>query len=351
MRIKTRPHIVGHHRVVHGSAASYPGLADNVIDFSSNVNPLGAPSTAKQATFADLEKYPDTASARLKERLAEYARVPHSRITVGNGASELIYDFCRAFVLEKMPVLVLVPAFGEYEAACRLAGARITPYKTMNAASDIDDIIRCMPHGGCIFACNPNNPTGSLVPKKAMREMTKAAAERNALVFLDECFIEMAQADESLIHDKCDNLFVLRSLTKSFGLAGVRAGYGIGSRKMIDIMDRIKVPWSVSGYAQYIATKALADASHIARTKRLLKREYAYLRRELAKVRGISCYDSAANFILIRTDTDSKTVQKELLRKGILVRDCSSFAGLGRNHIRVAIKTRKENRLLVEALS
>ena len=343
--------MAGHRRVVHGSAASHPGLAENVIDFSSNVNPLGAPRAARRASFADLEKYPDSASAHLKEKLAEYAGVPRSQITVGNGASEIIYDFCRAFVLEKMPVMVLAPTFGEYEAACRLAGATIARYKTMNAARDIDDIIGRMPRGGCVFACNPNNPTGSLAPKKAMRKMAKAAAEINTLVFLDECFIEMAQTDESLIHDRLGNLFVLRSLTKSFGLAGVRAGYGIGSKKMIEILDRIKVPWSVSGYAQCIAANALDDASHIAKAKKLLKKEYAYLRRRLAKAPGISCYDSAANFILIRTDEDSKAVQKKLLRKGILVRDCSSFAGLGKNHIRVAVRTRRENRLLAEALS
>ena len=250
-----------------------------------------------------------------------------------------------------MPVMVLAPTFGEYEAACRLAGATITRYNTMNAARDIDDIIGRMPRGGCVFACNPNNPTGSLAPKKAMRKMAKAAAEINTLVFLDECFIEMAQTDESLIHDRHGNLFVLRSLTKSFGLAGVRAGYGIGSKKMIEILDRIKVPWNMSGYAQCIAAKALDDASHIAKTKKLLKKEYAYLRRRLAKAPGISCYDSDANFILIRTEEDSKAVQKKLLRKGILVRDCSSFAGLGKNHIRVAVRTRRENRLLAEALS
>lgn len=352
MKLKTNPRVAEHRRAIHGGPFSVPRVNRGVIDFSSNVNPLGPPPAAA-CDRDSLGSYPDPDSAELVMDLQEYTGVPRRRIVVGAGATELIYNFCRAFVLEGMPVLIPAPTFGEYEVACRLSGARIIHHKTMDAAGDIDGIISRIPQGGCVFLCNPNNPTGGLVRRSEMQRVVRAARARNTLVFLDECFIEMVpDSDESLLPATgYGNLFVLRSLTKSFGLAGARVGYGIGSRQMASILNGIKMPWSVSGPAQRAASAVLSDPSHLERTRRLIGTESAFLRECISGIEGFRCCNSAANFILIRTELDPGILQEKLLARGILVRDCSSFPGLDGRYIRVAVRTRRENEALVEALS
>ena len=139
-------------------------------------------------------------------------------------------------------------------------------------------------------------------------------------------------------------------MTKSFGLAGIRVGYGIGSKQIISILSNLKIPWNVSGLAQHSARAALCSISYLNKAKKIIKNESKYLRNSISKIDGFECHDAAANFILIKTKQKSKTIQKKLLKKKILIRDCSSFRGLNNNYIRIAVKTRKENKKLVKAL-
>ena len=160
---------------------------------------------------------------------------------------------------------------------------------------------------------------------------------------------EIVKSIVSKLHS-FDNLFVLRSMTKSFGLAGLRVGYGLGSKKMIEILNRIKIPWNVSGIAQEIATKALSSRPHLEKTRNLIKKERKFLKDSISKINGFQCYDSDSNFILIKSKMRSGQLQKKLLKKNILVRDCSSFEGLGDKFIRVAVRTHSENQRLVKEL-
>ncbi len=139
-------------------------------------------------------------------------------------------------------------------------------------------------------------------------------------------------------------------MTKSFGLAGIRIGYGVGSKQIISVLNNLKIPWNVSGLAQDAAGAALCSAPHLEKAKKIIKKESKYLRNSISKIKGFECHDAAANFILIKTKQKSKSIQKKLLKKKILIRDCSSFHGLNNNYIRIAIKTRKENQKLVKAL-
>jgi threonine-phosphate decarboxylase len=156
---------------------------------------------------------------------------------------------------------------------------------------------------------------------------------------------------ESIVdHLHVGNLFILQSLTKSFGLAGLRVGYGLGDKKIISILHNIKIPWNVSGLSQEAAVLALSDRNFLSKTRNLIKKEHDFLKNSISKMSGFYCFDSSTNFILIRTKTKSKTLQKRLLKKNILIRDCSTFHGLDENYIRIAVKTRKENAKLVLAL-
>lgn len=348
--------ISSHKQVPHGGIYSISDPQSDILDFSSNVNPLGpSPKVIKtiKNQLNSIKIYPDSDSLNLRKDLQVYTKIPLSQIVVGNGATEIIYNFCKAFLTKKTPVLIPIPTFGEYEAASKLAGAKVKFYKTMNLKKDVDNFILKLPNNGCIFICNPNNPTGHILSKTHLKKIIHAAKKKNTLVFVDECFIELVpDYNESIITlvKKFDNLFVLRSLTKSFGLAGIRIGYGIGTKKLVSILNQIKIPWNVSGLAQYAASAAISTPNYLENTKKVIQTELSYLKNNISKLEKFDCFDSVTNFILIKTKLNSSQIQQKLLNKKILIRDCSNFRGLNYNYIRIAVKTRKENQKLVIAL-
>ncbi len=356
MILDISPSVANHRIAAHGGIYS-AGLDfdPKILDFSSNVNPLGFPASIKnslQKNLALFSVYPDSDSTKLRDSLEKHTNVPKDQIIVGNGATEIIYNFCKAF-LKKHNVLLPIPTFGEYESAARLHDSRISYFKTMDLNQDIDDLLGIIQKGQCIFVCNPNNPTGSLISQKNMLKILDASHNNSTLVFVDECFIELASNPKESIVSKLqnfDNLFILRSMTKSFGLAGLRVGYGLGSKNMIKVLNRIKIPWNVSGIAQDIAIKALSNKAHLEKTRKLIEKERRFLQDSISKIGGFQCYDSDANFILIKSKTSSKQLQKKLLKKNILIRDCNSFKGLGDKFIRVAVRTHSENQKLVREL-
>ncbi len=222
----------------------------------------------------------------------------------------------------------------------------------MNLSNDIDYFLKKIPKRGCVFVCNPNNPTGVLTSRQKMQKIIQTAKKKSTLVFVDECFIELSEPKESIIKDlkKYDNLFVLRSLTKSFGLAGIRIGYGLGNKKLVTILNNLKIPWNASGIAQKAASAALCYHDYLEKTSKVILKEKINLKNSISKINGFTCFNSDTNFILIKTKIKSNVLQKKLLRKKILIRDCNSFRGLNNNYIRIAVKTSKENKKLIKAL-
>lgn len=353
--MKFAKNIASHVPVPHGGLYSIENPSHALVDFSSNVNPLGFPSSVKKLLKTGMQKipvYPDPNSTNLREHLSKHVKVPIDNLIIGNGATEIIYNFCQAVISKNTPVLIPIPTFGEYESAVTLCGGKIEFFKTMDLNHDISDFVRKIPKNGYIFICNPNNPTGTIIPKDAMLQILRVAKSCSTIVFVDECFMELTQNPKESIIDHMDmgNLFILQSLTKSFGLAGLRVGYGIGDKKIISILHNIKIPWNVSGLSQEAAILALSEGDFLSKTRNLIKKEHTFLKNSISKINGFSCIDSSTNFILIRTKTKSKTLQKKLLKKNILIRDCSTFRGLDENYIRIAIKTHKENTKLILAL-
>ncbi len=197
------------------------------------------------------------------------------------------------------------------------------------------------------------NPTGVLIQKNEMLKIISAAKKKSSIVFVDETFIELVtENDESVIkHIKnFENLFILRSLTKSFGLAGIRVGYAVGSSQIINPLQKIKIPWNVSNIAQGAASAAICYHPFLDKTCKLIKKEKHFISSNLAKSKKFACYNSTTNFLLVKTEIKSKLLQKKLLKQKILIRDCSTFRGLNQNYIRIAVKTRKENTKLLKAL-
>ena len=355
MKIRTTHAIETHNPIIHGGRFSVNNQDPNILDFSSNVGPIGMPPSVKSLLKKRLDQltlYPDLHSTTLSNDLKRFIGLPKSNLVVGNGAIEIIYNFCSAF-LSKKTVLIPVPTFEEYETAAKLSDSKISFFKTMNLSENIDLFISQIPVNGCIFICNPNNPTGNILSKKQLTKIISSAKQKSCIVFVDECFIELVpQSNQSVINliKKYDNLFVLRSLTKSFGLAGIRIGYAVASKQIIDVLQKLKIPWSVNILAQEAGIIAIKNKSHLIKSKSIIKKEYDFLKNKISDIQGFECHDSSTNFLLIKTKQDSTKLQKKLLKKKILIRDCKNFRGLNNHYIRVAIKSHKDNLKLVSAL-
>ena len=356
MKIHPNKPAQSHIPASHGGKYGTKNPDANVIDFSSNVNPLGCHPGVKRYLKKQLNlisEYPDPNSTNLRANLAWFTGIPKKQIVVGNGATEIIYNFCKTFLNKKTRVLIPIPTFSEYEVSAKLCESKISFFKTMDLSKNLQKFIMKIPRNGCIFICNPNNPTGVLIKKKEMLKIISAAKKKSSLVFIDETFIELVpESNESLIKyiKNYENLFILRSLTKSFGLAGIRIGYGVSNSQIIDPLQKIKIPWNVSYMAQRAASAAICYHPFLEKTCKLIKKEKDFISSNLAKSKKFTCYNSSTNFILVKTKIKSRLLQKKLQRKKILIRDCSTFRGLNQDYIRIAVKTRKENIKLVKAL-
>jgi len=355
VKIRTRYAITTHNPIVHGGRYSVDNRDSSIVDFSSNITPAGIPTPVKSILKKRLnimEFYPDLYSGDLISSLKKYTGLSNTNLIVGNGAIEIIYNFCSTF-LPKKPILIPVPTFEEYEIAAKLADCKIIFFKTMNLSENLDSFISQIPMNGCIFVCNPNNPTGTILPKKQLTKIISSAKRKSCLVFVDECFIELVpQSNQSVLNlvKRYDNLFVLRSLTKSFGLAGIRVGYAGSSKQIIDILQKIKIPWSVNALAQEAGIIAIKNKSHLTKSKLIIKKESDFLRKKISNLPGFECHDSSTNFILIKTQQDSTKLQKKLLKYKILIRDCKNFRGLNNHYIRIAVKSHQDNLKLIQAM-
>lgn len=325
------------------------------VDCSSSVNPLGAPKKAIKviekgaATLAPI--YPDPECRALRESLARNIGTTVNRIAVGNGAVEIIHWFAQAFA--KRRVVIPAPTFCEYELASQRADSSITfvplaPDFRLDGGAVID----AAKGADAIFLCNPNNPTGLLTTSE-IKKIIKSV-DNSVRIMLDECFIELADKVDTLVGmvNDHDNLVVLRSLTKSHGLAGLRVGYSVSSQDLVEKLSAFRVPWNVNGLAQAAGIAAISDRTHVTRAARFVKKEKKFLYNKIRKMQSFMPLESDANYFLVRLNGHGSTeFRDQLLKKtGVLVRDCSTFTGMGSQHIRIAVKRHRENLAVLKAL-
>lgn len=342
----------------HGGVYSVdPSLVK--IDFSSNVNPLGVSKTVLSSIKKDLgslsSSYPDPECNDLKKSLSDYLNIHCECINVGNGATEIIHNFARLFARKK--VIIPSPSFCEYELASRRMGASIFLVPLQNLKLDADQIVEKAKGSDAIFLCNPNNPTG-LLYRKSLKTIIERV-DNSTKILLDECFIELVNASDrhTMIRNigEFDNLIILRSLTKSFGLAGLRLGYSVSNSKLAEKLAAARISWNVNGIAQRAGIVALTDLEHLAKARTIVKEERDFMYVNIRK--KTQCFvpsKSDANYFLIRLTNNkysSTEIRDSLLtQSGVLVRDCSTFSRMGSNYIRVAIKNHEENLILLNAL-
>lgn len=334
---------------------------DRLIDFSSNINPLGITPGINRVISRGvnlLKRYPDPQCSLARQALAEYWAADEENFLLGNGSNELIHLLPRALVCQR--VLTCQPDFSEYESSVKLCGGKacfLFSNEKEDFCIDIKKVIDYVPRVSLIIFSNPNNPTGYLLKKERILNLVKACEKNKTYLVIDEVFMDFVDEESkfSLLNKsvKRKYLLVLRSFTKFFCLPGLRAGYLVGAKETIKKISSFQPTWSVNSLAQEVAARGLRDSSFIARTKKYFKKERGLLFNSLKEIKGIRPYKPSANFIfckILNGKVNSRELFLRLMKSGIVIRDCSNFRGLDASFFRVAVRTRNDNLYLAESL-
>lgn len=326
------------------------------LDFSVNTNPLGTPPAAVKAVeeaARRLCQYPDPYCRELTAALAGHEGVPEAFILCGCGAAELIYAYCGAAKVDR--ALLTAPTFSEYAAALEAFGCRVERYalEEENGFALTEKFLDTLETIDCevIFLCTPNNPTGRLADPGLLVEICEICRRRGLRLFVDECFLELSDGGRSAsLADQLERfpgLFLLKAFTKTYAMAGLRLGYCLcGDGALLEAMGRLTQPWNVSVPAQAAGLAALEEGAYLARARTLIGRERPRLAAGLAGL-GLYVCPSQANYLLLKSPVE---LAGPLLERGILIRACGNYQGLGPGWYRAAVRGPEENGALLAAL-
>lgn len=331
------------------------------LDFSANINPLGLSERVKQAIVDNIEglvHYPDPRGRALKQAISASYNLSERSVVLGNGAAELFYVYFHA----RRPgrVLLPVPSFSEYEKSARSAGAEIKYFYLQEQADfrlDFNRLQEAMNGCGTVVLGNPNNPTGELLGREAVEAFVRAAGAVGIDVMVDESFLDFrwdrhlySVADLAV---KYDNLLVVSSLTKAFAIPGLRLGYGTAAEELVKKLDFSKDTWNVNSLAQAAGVAALADVGYKNRTLDFINENVPAMYSELQKIKGLKVYKPSVNFVLLNLSgcgADSWQLAEKMKGRGVLIRDCSNYPGLDGRFVRLAVRGRHENELMLNVL-
>ena len=324
------------------------------LDFSANINPLGTPESVREAIGRALDRadrYPDPYCRALRAAIAKAESVPEDYVICGNGASELIYTFADAF--RPSSAAELAPTFSEYAHAVARRGCDMTRYMLSEEKGFVPDagILGFLreTRPAVFFLCNPNNPTGRLAEPQLIEQILAVCEEQGTFVFADECFLDLTGGGESLkpYLARYPQLFILKAFTKSYGMAGVRLGYGLcADADMLRDMASAAPPWNVSTLAQAAGVAALGETEFLEKTRTIVKTERAWLTGALGAL-GYRVIASDANYLLFRA---APGLSDALREKGVLIRSCDNYEGLSSGWYRVAVRTHAENEALIQTI-
>ena len=332
-----------------------------LLDYSANINPLGPPPAVLrelQQNLGLISHYPDPKCRELRTALAAYLSVSLDSLILGNGSSELIYHLVRVMGCRR--AMTLAPTFSEYGLAVLAAGGEVreVPLIPGNGfALPVERVLEGLNKCDVVFLCNPNNPTGRLETRNDLTKIINAARASGTLVVIDEAFIDFIpdRDDYTMVHQagQPGGPVVLYSLTKFFGIPGLRLGAVVAPPDLAVRLESSRDPWSVNTLAQVAGLAALDEKAYMEETRTLVERERRFLEEELAQLPGVTVFPGTANYLLLDirgTGLDAGILTEKMGQIGILVRDCSSFSGLGDGFIRVAVRLRYENRRLLAGL-
>lgn len=324
-----------------------------ILDFSSSINPLGAPPGVMDAiSSVNIASYPDTECLELREALGNLLGIAPELVLVGNGSTELIHLLARAFLSKGDCAVIFGPTFGEYKAACTVQGVEPSEIIAREADGfrwDIAEACRTIRDlkPSIVFLCNPNNPTGLYLNEEEVRQVAEATSE-NGVLILDEAYVAFVdEAWDSQLLLGIRNVVLLRSMTKDYAVTGLRLGYMLASPDLIARVKAQQYSWSVNAAAQAAGVMCLQQPEHLEQGQEVVRLGKAYLAAELDRL-GLKTHVGAANFLLALVGDAAVVRLKLLVDHGMCVRDCASF-GLS-NYIRIGVRKMDDCRRLVAAL-
>ena len=345
-------HPGGRHHGAHGRAISRSlGLSDgDLLDFSQNVNPLGTPSgtleAARRALDEDAGRYPDLGYPLLREALAAYLGVPPGNVVPTNGGAEALFLAARAAGAGGK-ALILEPTFSEYAAAARASGLepvhRVARRPEEGFSLDLASI-EDLEGVSLVFLCNPNNPTGDALSRADILEVADRVRESNATLVVDEAFADFAPGT-GVAAEVSEGLYVARSLTKFFAIPGLRLGCLVCERA--GRAQEFQPSWSVNSVAAAAGIAAVGDRSFVDASVAAVARLREELSETLGSLPGLTLFSGAANFLLV---SGPAGLTERLAGRGVLVRGCEPFLGLGPGYFRIAVRGAAENERLVAAI-
>ena len=314
--------------------------------FDAYENAFGSPLAS--ALDAELNRYPDPNSLVLRKTLASFLGVAEQGIFVGNGSDEAIDLIVRLFVEPDEEILIAEPTYGMYAVAGALADVKVRRMSLRpDFTLDVDALLReVKPKTKLLFCCSPNNPTGTVIP---LRDIEKICRVFKGIVVVDEAYIEFASTPSVVSEvQRFENLIVLRTFSKAWGLAGIRVGYAIAQKEITDYLNRIKPPYNLNRLSSALAKEALLQYPRIVEWRNKIVEQRERLSQSLQKL-GFTVFPSEANFVLVRIPNASALALRLATTSGMIVRDFGEKPLL-KDCLRISVGTPEQNTALITSL-
>lgn len=351
----------------HGSdlekiAARYGIDINSIVPFASNVNPLGISPMARQALMNNIDAikaYPDRNYVSLKNSISKYCNVEPDKLVLGNGTSELITLILKT--LKPAKTEIIGPAYSEYERAAKASGSQVETYMLKNLDDfelDAESFEKDLTADtDLLVICNPNNPTGKAISKSDMERIIKRCRELNIIVMVDETYVEFVSDVEQIssvsLTKTYNNVIVLRGISKFFASPGLRLGYAVTENvSFLEAANSDKIPWNINAYVS-VARVMFEDEHYINLTRTLIQTERNLIYAALSPKKTIKVFKPDANFILIKLlkeDLTADQVFDYCIKKGLMIRDCTDYEGLGNKYIRFCFMKPEQNDTVVNTL-
>jgi threonine-phosphate decarboxylase len=350
----------GHGGNIYEMARRLGCAPSELSDMSNNINPLGPPPGMMDFLEDNIEattRLPEVDNKEIIKYFAERFALDPNCVLAGNGTTQFIYMIPR--VLETKRALILGPTYADYADACSMHNVGPTLFmaeESDNFQPDISKLIKTTNDYDTVFICNPNNPTGSLIPKNELQWLCSSHPERTFIV--DESYLPFVNNSEkeSMINSGLANVIVLISISKICKIPGLRIGFVAAGAETIKKFRRYLLPWTVNSLAQaairYLASEEANVAMFIKKTKLFFESQRKAFYQKFEHIPEIKLLPSTTPFVLIKLPDliSAGSVCAQLAQDKILVRDCSNFHGLSDQFIRISLKTEEENRTLAEKL-
>ena len=353
--------IQGHGGNIYEVARSLGCKPFEIIDMSSNVNPLGPPPGLKEHLKENLDlitALPEVDAKEISTTFANRYGLDPECVLAGNGTTQFIYAIPQ--VLETGKALILGPTYSDYADACIMHNVDFDYFiagESLLFQPDIDLIKNKIKGYDTVFICNPNNPTGTLISSEEIMILCRFFPDTNFII--DESYLPFVEngEKESMIYSGLSNVLILNSMSKIFRIPGLRVGFLIASKSIINKFNRYMLPWSVNSMAQaavsFLMTQKTEIDSFVEQTREFVKNERKKLAKTLESTGQIKVIPSTVAFVLARLPENitAGNVCEDLQQEKILLRNCSNFKGLSGQFIRISLKTRDINRMLAEKLA